>query len=159
MADAVDEPSQEQLVNFYADNVKRYYSDRKLTFEQVFFTQTPPDSQEITKRLRSGASVAGEPFWLGRNLEAYGESTLRGMLGARFVDALRSAPLNEWTGPLRSPRGVHFVRLKAVVEPEPIPYDQVREQVEEQWFAQRRGVSVQEKLEVLRKAYDVKVEG
>jgi len=159
LAGPMDEPSREDLVNFYADNVKLYYSDRKLTFEQVFFEQAPRDSQDVAKRLRSGERLAGDAFWLGRNLDAYGESTLRSMLGASFVDALRAAPLNEWAGPIRSPRGVHYVRMKSIVEPGPIPYEQVSDQVEERWFAQRRGAAVQQKLEALRKAYDVKVEG
>jgi hypothetical protein len=158
MTDPVNEPSQEELVNFYADNLKLYYTDRKLTFEQVFYEGAPADSAAIVQRLRAGEVIEGDRFWLGRQLDVYGETTLRNMLGARFIEAVRSAPLNQWVGPIQSPRGVHFVRLQAVIEPEPIPYDQVREQVEERWFARRRSDSVKVKVEELKKAYDVKVE-
>jgi hypothetical protein len=159
MTDPVNEPSQEELVNFYADNLKLYYTDRKLTFEQVFYEGAPADSDVIVQRLRAGERIQGDRFWLGRQLDAYGETTLRNMLGVRFIENVRSAPLNQWVGPIQSPRGVHFVRVQAIVEPEPIPYDQVRDQVEERWFARRRSDSVKTKLEELKKAYDVKVEG
>ena len=158
LTDAVADPSDEELVNFYADHMSLYYSEPKLTFDQVFYAKAPADPTDVLARLRSGERVAGDTFWLGSHFEDYAQSMLRGVLGQRFIEGLHSAPTGEWFGPIESARGAHFVRVQAISATALMPFTQVRDQVEADWFARKRESSVQAKVRKAEEKYDVAIE-
>ena len=158
LTDMVADPTPEELVNFYADNLPLYYSEPKLSFDQVFYTKLPADPVEVLGRLRSGEQLSGDPFWLGSHFEDYAQSMLRGVLGQRFVEGLHSAPVGEWFGPIESARGTHFVRMRGIAPSTLMPYTQVKDQVEQDWFARKRESSVQAKIHEAQEKYDITIE-
>jgi hypothetical protein len=158
LTDAVADPTPEELVNFYADNLSLYYSEPKLSFDQVFYARPPADPADVLGQLRSGAQLTGDPFWLGSHFEDYAQSMLRGVLGQRFIEGLHSAPAGEWFGPIESARGTHFVRMRAISPPALIPYAQVKDQVENDWFARKRESSVTAKIHKAEEKYDITIE-
>jgi hypothetical protein len=158
LTDLVADPTAEELVNFYADNLSLYYSEPKLSFDQVFYAKPPADPAEVLGRLRSGGQLTGDAFWLGSHFEEYAQSMLRGVLGQRFIEGLHSAPLGEWFGPLQSARGTHFVRMRMITPPALMPYAQVKDQVEDDWFARKRDSSVTAKIHKAEEKYDIAIE-
>jgi hypothetical protein len=158
LTDTVVDPTDEELVNFYADNLPLYYSEPKLTFDQVFYAKSPSDPADVLARLRSGERVSGDVFWLGSHFEDYAQSMLRGVLGQHFIAGLHSAPVGEWFGPIGSTRGVHFVRMQAITASALMPFTQVRDQVEADWFARKRESSVQAKVHKAQEKYDITIE-
>jgi hypothetical protein len=158
MTDTVADPTDEQLVNFYADNLSLYYSEPKLSFDQVFYAKPPSDPGEVLSRLRAGEQLRGDTFWLGSHLEDYSQSMLRGVLGQRFIEELHAAPAGEWSGPLVSARGTHFVRVKTITASAVMPYVQVKDQVEQDWLARNRDSSVTAKIHKAEEKYDITIE-
>ena len=158
LTDTVSDPTAEELVNFYADNLPLYYSEPKLSFDQVFYAKPPADPAEVLGQLRAGTQVAGDAFWLGSHFEDYAQSMLRGVLGQRFIEELHSAPVGEWYGPLESARGTHFVRMRGIAPSTLMPYTQVKDQVEQDWFARKRESSVQAKIHEAQEKYDITIE-
>ena len=158
MTDPVADPTPEELVNFYADNLSLYYSEPKFSFDQVFYLKPPEAPAEVLSQLRSGEQLTGDPFWLGSHFEDYPQSMLRGVLGQRFIDGLHTASPGEWMGPIVSARGTHFVRLKTITAPALMPYAQVKDQVENDWLARRRSSSVTAKIREAEAKYDITVE-
>jgi hypothetical protein len=158
LTDTVADPTPEELVNFYADNLSLYYSEPKLSFDQVFYAKAPADPAEVLVRLRSGGPSSGDPFWLGSHFEDYAQSMLRGVLGERFIEGLHSAPVGEWFGPIESARGTHFVRIRVITPSALMPYSQVKDQVEDDWFARRRESSVTAKIHKAEEKYDITIE-
>jgi hypothetical protein len=158
LTDLVADPTAEELVNFYADNLSLYHSEPKLSFDQVFYARTPADPAEVLGRLRSGGQLSGDPFWLGSHFQDYSQSMLRGVLGERFIEGLHSAPLGEWFGPIESARGTHFVRLRVITPATLMPYAQVKDQVEDDWFARKRESSVTAKIHKAEEKYDIAIE-
>jgi hypothetical protein len=158
MTDTVADPTDEQLVNFYADNLSLYYSEPKLSFDQVFYAKPPADPGEVLSRLRAGEQLRGDTFWLGSHLEDYSQSMLRGVLGQRFIEELHAAPAGQWSGPLISARGTHFVRVKTITASAVMPYVQVKDQVEQDWFARNRDSSVTAKIHKAEEKYDITIE-
>jgi hypothetical protein len=154
----VTDPTAEELVNFYADNLSLYYSEPKLSFDQVFYAKPPADPAEVLGQLRAGAQLTGDAFWLGSHFEDYAQSMLRGVLGQRFIEELHSAPVGEWYGPLESARGTHFVRMRGITQSTLMPYTQVKDQVEQDWFARKRESSVQAKIHKAEEKYDITIE-
>src|SRR5687767_2235171 len=77
----VADPGDTDLVNFYAENQKYYYTEPKYAFVQTFFTEQPDDPAAILKRLQGGEAVKGDDYWLGERLQTYDESMVRATLG------------------------------------------------------------------------------
>jgi len=152
------DPTDEQLVNHYAGNVDRYRSEPTASFEQVYFRSLPPDSGNVLARLRSGEAIAGEPFPRGRTFPHYGRSILRGMFSHPFVDALWAAPLGEWSGPLESPHGWHYVRPTERVPAALLAFDAVRDQVENDYLVALIEQAVERRVAVLEQRYEVAIE-
>lgn len=152
------DPTDEQLVNHYARNVHRYRSEPAMSFEQAYFRSLPPDSENVLARLRGGEAIASEPFPRGRSFPRYGRSIVRGMFSQPFVDALWSAPLGEWSGPLESPHGWHYVRPTERVPAVLLAFDAVRDQVENDYLVAVIEQAVERRVAELEQRYPVAIE-
>ena len=152
------DPTDEQLVNHYSDNLDRYRSEPAVTLRQVYFAQRPADPAAILAQLRQGQPVTGQPFRHGLEFPQYGHSMLRGMFGQPIVEALSVAPLGQWIGPLESPYGWHYLlaseRLPAVL----LPFDAVRQQVENDYLVALIDAAVERHLDGLRQRHAVQIE-
>jgi hypothetical protein len=153
----VGDPSANDLVNFYAENQRYYYTEPKYAFVQTYFATEPADPAGVLQRLRAGEKVQGDEYWLGGQLQAYDESMVRATLGQAFVESLRTAEKKQWIGPVQTPRGWHFVRVEEVLEPHVMPFVEVREQVLRDWVDDQRSTSVNQRIAVLKEKYDVEV--
>lgn len=152
------EPTDEQLVNHYAEHLDRYRSEPAVSFEQVYFRSRPPDSENVLARLQGGEAVAGEPSPQGRSFPRYGRSILRGMFGQPFVDALWQAPLDEWSGPFRSPQGWHYVRTTERLPESLLAFDVVRSQVENDFLVALIDKAIERRVAELERRHEVIVE-
>lgn len=154
----VEDPSDADLVNFYAENQRYYYTEPKYAFVQTFFVAEPTDSAAVLSKLRAGEVVRGDDYWLGQQLQSYDESMVRATLGQPFVESLRSAEKKQWVGPLQTARGWHFVKVEEVLEPRVMQFVDVREQVLRDWLDDKRSRSINERIAVLKEKYDVEIE-
>lgn len=152
------DPDDEQLVNHYAEHLELYATEPSISFEQVYFTSLPENPEALATKLRDGRAVHGESFRYGLQFPRYGRSMLRGMFGQPFVAALWETPLGVWTGPIQSAQGWHFVhpaeRLPAVL----LPFDAVRDQVENDFVAAQIRQAVERRVEQLAPRYQVQIE-
>lgn len=152
------EPREEELVNFYAEHLPLYRAEPKISFRHIFFEDAPADPAATLATLRAGGQIAGDDFWMGREFTDYGESMVRGLLGAEFLKAVRAAPAAEWIGPIASSRGVHFVRVEGKRAPSLMPFPQVRDQVKQDYGAAQTRAAVDGEMEKLKERYDVVIE-
>lgn len=152
------DPTDEQLVNHYSDNLDHYRSEPTITFRQVYFAERPADPAAVLAQLQSGQPVAGQPFRHGLEFPRYGHSMLRGMFGQPIVAALADAPLGRWIGPLESPYGWHYLyaseRQPAVL----LPFNAVRQQVEGDYLAAQIDAAVERHVDGLRQRHELRVE-
>jgi len=152
------DPSDEQLVNYYAENTGRYFSEPALTFEHVYFRSQPVDGQSIRARLQGGEPVAGEPFAQGQAFPGYGRSIIRGMFGQPFTAAVWAAPPGEWSGPFQSSQGWHYVYPTERVPEALLPFDAVRDQVENDYLFAVIQQAVDQRVAELEQRYEVRIE-
>lgn len=140
------DPSDEELVNFYSEHLQLYQAEPSISFEHVFLHDRPVESESLRSRLQAGEAVAGDPFPPGLAFDRYGRSILRSMFGHPFVEALSAAPAGQWSGPLESLHGWHFVRPTETVAGTLLPFDAVRDQVEADFYADAIERAVQRHL-------------
>jgi peptidyl-prolyl cis-trans isomerase C len=152
------DPTEEQLVNHYSDNLDHYQSEPTITFRQVYFAQRPPKPAAILAQLRQGVPVSGQPFRYGLEFPQYGHSMLRGMLGQPVVEALATAPLGQWIGPLESPHGWHYLQATERQPALLLPFDAVRQQVENDYLVAQIDAEVERHVAGLRQRHAVQIE-
>lgn len=152
------DPTDEQLVNHYAEHMDLYRSEPAVTFRHVYFRERPAEDAKLLAQLRAGQAVAGESFDHGREFPRFGRSLLRGLFGQPFTEALWQAPLGTWTGPLQSTRGWHFVLPTEQLPPALLPFDAVRQQVENDYLRTLIDSAVDKYVEQQRQRYDVQIE-
>lgn len=158
VAGVLPDPSDEQLVDYYAEHLARYHGEPTISFEHVYLQAPPDDAAATLARLQGGEKVAGDPYWQGSQFPHYGQSILRGMFGQPLVDALWAAPLDQWSGPLQSPRGWHYVRPTERLPATLLAFADVRDQVERDYLASEIERAVDRRVAELRERYPVTIE-
>lgn len=154
----VPEPTHDDLAAFLAENPDRYMTPNRVSFEHVFFAEDHSAAEALAQSLRDGGEApagAGDIFWLGRDMDSYSSSQLLTVLGHGFVQAVSDIPMNTWTGPIRSGRGWHVVRLKARHAPQPLPAEERDRRLREDWQRHRLSLGFAEKVEAMRAGYDI----
>jgi peptidyl-prolyl cis-trans isomerase C len=152
------EPTDADLHTLYEQRKEHYLLPPSVSFEHLFFNEGRQAAAAILPSLRSGVKPpdnAGDIFWLGRKMAYYTADQLISVLGVQFVNEIRELPLGKWSGPIRSARGWHLVRLEARHPAEPLPAAELDRRIRadwvEQWKLDRRAVLVAQ----LRERYQV----
>ena len=146
----IPEPSQDALDALFAEAPERFMTPPSVSFQHVFFAKDKAKAQALADAIAEGAPVpenAGDTFWLGRHMERYYYGQLLTVLGHDFTASLKRLPIGTWSGPIKSARGWHLVRLEALHPPEPLPKEERERRLRHVWT----------KREAAR-AYDVQIE-
>ncbi|MBM9403400.1 peptidyl-prolyl cis-trans isomerase [Gluconacetobacter azotocaptans] len=152
------DPTEAQMRAYYAAHPNLYRGEPEISFRHVFFRTAPQDPVSILMALRQGQEVKGDDFWMGHDLPAYGQSMISSMFGLDFLHALQAAPAGTWTGPIRSSRGFHFVRVEARTPATQAPYDKVRDAIRADMISEERDAAIAAEVARLRRDFDVAVE-
>ncbi len=155
IAGAPPEPTDEQLVNHYADNLAQYRAEPRTSFTQVYRAQKPADAALLLAQLNAGETISGDDFWLGRAFPRYGDSMVRGIFGQPFVATLKTAPDGRWFGPVQSQRGWHFVRKSESIPAAMIPFPAIKDQVRQDYMIAHSEAAIDKALSGLKEKYDV----
>lgn len=160
MDDPPGDPSDEQLRAYLDKNRERYETGEVRAVEHVFFRSPPPEPDGVLGDLRAEAphELLGEGFWLGPRLE-YSRFNLAQSFGVEFADSVFGTVIGEWTGPVRSTAGIHFVRVVDVLEPPAPSFAQLAPALRTDWFETTRIASLSERIAALREGYTIQFGG
>jgi PPIC-type PPIASE domain len=151
------EPTSEELDALFRERPDAYRTPRAVSFDHVFYASG--QAEPILPRLRAGADFAalGDEFWLGKSLKRFSELELSTTFGPDFTARALALPIGEWTGPIPSSRGAHFVRVTARHEPELPSRKDVEWALREDWLLARREEARARKLAELRARYRIEI--
>ncbi|WP_182356430.1 peptidyl-prolyl cis-trans isomerase [Komagataeibacter europaeus] len=149
------DPTEAQMRAYYAAHADLYRQEPEISFQHVFFRTMPADPVSILLALRKGKDVKGDDFWMGHELPSYGASMISSMFGLDFLHALENMPLENWSGPIRSSRGFHFVKVTARTAATQMPYDNVKHEIEADMTSEMRDDAIATEITRLRRDYDV----
>ncbi len=155
-------PSRSELEAYLHSNQARYQTPESVTFDHVFFEKDslPREDVRLVSLLEGGADFRGlgERFWLGPTLERYAEPELARWLGADFARCVFELSPGEWRGPIRSERGLHFVRVRTKHPPEIPAFEALAPTLKEDWLAWKRSEIQAQKIEALGRRYRIEIE-
>jgi len=160
-------PTDAELSAYLAANPAQFRTPAVVTFDQIFIG--PFTTQQAVARAaavtRDSSPSTFDPAVLGRPTllppgMTHVESTLVARsFGPKFAAALEQAPLGEWSGPIESAYGAHYVRVSARTPAIMPPLADVHAQVVREWENERRQRARDDSYANMRRSYKVIVEG
>ena len=162
----IAEPADAALREYFDAHRETYTSPDLYAVRHVFFNPDrhgmalDADAQRTLQRLARGANPdqAGDPFMLPRELADVSRDDIARDFGSAFADAVTAATPGAWTGPVRSPFGVHLVKLESHTPASAATFEDVRDSVREAYLAQKQQEANAALRTKLRNQYRVVVE-
>ena len=159
-------PTDADLSAYLAANPARFAQPAILTFEQVFLgsSTTSPDvvrAVAVTHQaLRNGTDPErlGTPTLLPHRMTGTPADLVAREFGPTFASALETVPVGEWSGPIDSSFGSHYVRVSARTPAAAPPLAAVRDQVVREWENARRLRARTDAYARMRGEYHVRIE-
>ena len=159
------EPGEAELLAWYEAHPELYRTEPRLGFRHIYFSYDRPggnaadDAAALLYRLEgAGASAGqdlGDPFMLPREFTDVGRSQLGRLFGEDFAATLFTRRSGRWQGPVESGYGYHLVYLHGMRDAEPVPFDDSRDRVLQDWQRNRNEQAEKALLEELKSRYEI----
>ena len=159
------EPGEAELLAWYEAHPELYRTESRLGFKHIYFSHDRPggsaadDAAALLSRLEgSGESVGpdmGDAFMLPREFTDIGRSQLGRLFGDDFASRLFTLRTGSWQGPVPSGYGHHLVYLYGVQDAEPIPFNESRDRVLQDWQRDRTEQAETALLQELKRRYEI----
>lgn len=165
LSEVIPEPSVAQLRAFYEANRERCLTSPSRSFEHVYFSfasaKQPENPEQFLEKLKGMSDILslGEFSQMGNQFSKASFQTTAITFGKPFAEVVFKLPLNKWTGPIESFRGIHYVRVTATHEPELPPFEQMESYLRTDYSMRNVRESQVTKIEELRKNYQIVVGG
>jgi hypothetical protein len=159
-----EEPTESELLAYLRSHGDIYRTPAEVTFSHVYYPgdegSAIPDPGRVLSKLRGGSDFRrfGMPFWLGSVLEDYPEPQIAQLLGTEFAQRVIDLPLHEWSGPIDSNRGTHFIRVEERKPAEMPAFSELLPTLRTDWLASKREERLVAKVDELRDQYRVMIE-
>jgi hypothetical protein len=162
----VSEPAEADLRAYFNAHKEAYTTPDLYALRHVFFNPDrhrnalDSDAQRALQRLRRGANASevGDPFMLPRELADVSRDDIARDFGSVFAEAVTTSQPGAWTGPVRSPFGVHLVKLESHTPSSVARFEDVRDRVREAFLAQKQQEANAALRTKLRRQYRIVVE-
>jgi len=165
-----EEPTDEELIDWYAANSNRFKQPDLYTITQIFFD---PDKREATTlddakaaldnlnaldRLPPDYSDYGDRLMLENYYPNISTLELGKLFGTAFAEQVIKLEPGVWHGPILSGYGAHVVLVNDIVLV-PLPaLDDIRELIKEEWVAEQITELSERFIDSLVSRYDVFIE-
>jgi PPIC-type PPIASE domain len=152
-----------ELQGWLDNNMDAYRIEPGISFHHVFFDPTRHQDSlsallaEVRVKLRDGipSMSLGDSTLLPPSLTETPLPEVRRIFGAQFAESLPDLPVGEWSGPIVSGYGVHFVYVDATTPGRTPALAEVRAAVERDFLADRNQKASDAFYETLRKRYTI----
>jgi len=138
-------PGDAVLAEFMRGHPDRFRIEPKISFEQVYLNpdrhpDPVVDADKMLARLQAGASpeTVGDPTMLQNRYDQATTRDIARSFGDEFAVQVAALQPGEWVGPIYSGLGAHLVKVTRREAERTPRLDEVRDQVEREWMAQRR---------------------
>lgn len=149
------EPGEEALRRLYDDHRARYQNPTQISFTQLYF-KTEAAARRGLEELRGDlAAEPGDRSLLEREYARVDAQTVTSLFGRKFADTLFGLDPGRWRGPIASGYGFHLVRINERQVAQPLPFDEVRARLRDDWRRLQEVEANEQFFAGLVKRYDV----
>jgi PPIC-type PPIASE domain len=161
LAEDVATPTESELRAYLAANGERYRYPPAVTLDQVFYADPAKVPDDLMIQLENGAdieSLGDSLYMLGSRLRRYSLRNLTDLMGPDVARRVFELPAGAWHRPMRSGRGVHFVRV-AEHHPAAMPsLEELKDYLREDWTLDQQRRAITAKAAELRRNYRILLE-
>jgi parvulin-like peptidyl-prolyl isomerase len=154
-----NEPSQENLKQFFEQNKNNYFVPTTYSFSHHYFSKETDAQERANKAFQDfqmdGTELTGDPFFLGKNFYQNSGDEIKRNFGELFLLLIQELPVNEWSGPHESAFGEHIVFLKDVSAGFLPPLEKVISRVQQDYLTQAQDEAVAKYIDEIRSEYSV----
>lgn len=154
-------PGDAELEAFYAEHRDEYRPPDRVSFWHVF-VRGGTDAEALLARVRGHApEIAvreGDSFAVPPRVIAQSPAQVEKVFGTELARTVQRAETRRWSGPVRSPYGLHLVWIEGREPGTPPPLAAVRGQILERWQGEQRTRRVAALLCDLERRYPLRVE-
>ena len=161
----VAEPAEDKLREYFDTHRESYTTSDLYALRHVYFnpdrhTTLDADAQRALQRLARGANAneVGDPFMLPLELADVSRDDIARDFGSSFADAVTGSAPGSWSGPVRSPFGVHLVKLESHTPASTARFEEVRDRVRDAYLGQKQREANAALRAKLRQQYQIVVE-
>ena len=154
----IAEPGDAVLRKFYLANPSRYQAPARVSFTQIYFQSEAAATKGLGQLPARGPAQLGDPSLLERDHADADMQAISSQFGDDFGRAILSLQVGSWHGPVSSPYGYHLVRVSARQDSQLRPFEEVRDQVIEDWHREQQARAGEQLYATLLKKYDVVVD-
>jgi hypothetical protein len=169
----LSEPSDDRLAasdatlqSFYDANQADFLIEPEVEFQQILIDsekdREPAEAraEQLLRQLRDSsqdvdASELGDATLLPYATRLSSVTRIGNAFGENFAKKLATLPAGEWTGPIKSPFGLHLVHITDRRDERLPPLNEIRKAVEQKWRTQERDQFQQDEYDRLRANYEV----
>ena len=166
LSEVIPEPSVAQLRAYYEENRDRFLTSASRSFEQIYFSFTsakqPDNPERFLEMLKDRSNIEGVGEFSTTLASRYNKSSFQSVaitFGKPFAQTVFDLPLDRWSGPFESFRGLHYVRVTDEHPPELPLFEQMESFLRTDYFMQKARQSQIDKIDELSKNYEIVVEG
>lgn len=158
-------PDDELLTAYMQRNPDKFRDESQHSFVHVYFN--PDKHQDLSVALKKALThledgtapeTQGDRMFVEPVYEMFGQSEIARVFGVSFAEQLVELEPGGWAGPLYSGYGAHLVKVTAK-EDERFPgLEEIREEVEREYMAERRQELKDATYQKLREGYEIIIE-
>ena len=154
----IADPSDADLEAFRKQHPEPFHYPAQVSFEQATFATAAEIPADRLEKLRAGTPSPQSPeLRLPNPMPLTWLPQLEKTFGAEFAAAVVAAKPGEWTGPLTSSRGVHFIKVIRYEAPREMPIEDVRPALVAKWLEAQRNAAVSAKVAEMRANYRIEL--
>jgi parvulin-like peptidyl-prolyl isomerase len=166
----VPPPSETELQAYLEAHASAFEMAAATSFTHVFLSarvhgpRLGDDAAAMAASLRASdlaperAAALSDPFPLGLEVKLHSQEAIARQFGDAFARAIEALPPGRWSVPIRSPFGVHIVRLSERRSAQLPPLESVRRRVQIALQQERTTSRLRAALDRLRERYFVRIE-
>ena len=133
------EPDTRELKQYYLQHIDKYKNQPVFSFQQIHLSTDGAEDelqQKISQQqalIAQGKAPQGEIKLLPYQLSQKSTIQIDRAFGANFSEQLSIAPLSQWSGPIKSSYGVHFVLVEQKIPANSKTFESVKPKVLTDW--------------------------
>ncbi len=162
----LDEPAEEDLLQFYTKNKELFRTEARISFSHIFFntdqrSDAEADAREAIVKLsntEASSENLGDRSLMESEYINIDRKTLESRFGADFANTVMTLEPGSWAGPVESGYGIHLVHVTDIQPSMHKEYYDVKPQVIQLFREERQRELNARYIEELLKKYDVVVD-
>lgn len=149
------EPGEAELRQFHAAHRARYLAPARTSFSQIYFRSEAAAAKGLEQLPAIDPDRLGDPSLLERDHVDADIQAISSQFGDDFSREISGLEVGRWQGPVASPYGYHVVRVSARRATQARLFEEVRDQVLEDWHREQQARAGERFFADLLQKYDV----